>query len=88
VGQGPVSPAFDPNNGNVYVTNFNSNGSPGNTVSVIFTTLTPTKGLQNLVNTIDSFHLPKGVTSSFEAPLNAAMAQLNRNHQRRSKVQI
>jgi YVTN family beta-propeller protein len=38
VGQGPVSPAFDPNNGNVYVTNFNSNGSPGNTVSVIFTT--------------------------------------------------
>jgi DNA-binding beta-propeller fold protein YncE len=41
VGQGTVSPAFDPNNGNVYVTNFNSNGSPGNTVSVISTTLKP-----------------------------------------------
>jgi len=66
--------------GNVYVTNFNSNNSPGNTVSVISTTLTPTQGIQNLINTIDSFHLPKGVTTSLEAPLNAALAQLNRNH--------
>ena len=41
MGQGPVSPVFDPNDGNVYVTNFNSNASPGNTVSVISTTLTP-----------------------------------------------
>jgi YVTN family beta-propeller protein len=81
VGQGPVTPVFDPNNGNVYVTNFNSNGSPGNTVSVISTTVTPTQGLQNLINTIDSFHLPKGVTTSLEAPLNAALAQLNSNHQ-------
>jgi YVTN family beta-propeller protein len=80
VGQGPVSPVFDPNNGNVYVTNFNSNGAPGNTVSVISTTVTPTQGVQNLINTIDSFHLPKGVTTSLEAPLNAALAQLNRNH--------
>jgi len=37
--------------------------------------------MQNLINTIDSFHLPKGVTTSLEAPLNAALAQLNRNHQ-------
>jgi len=44
------------------------------------TLLTPTQGIQNLINTIDSFHLPKGVTTSLEAPLNAALAQLNRNH--------
>ena len=35
---------------------------------------------QDLIGTIDSFHLPKGVTTSLEAPLNAALAQLNRNH--------
>jgi hypothetical protein len=75
-----VSPAFDPNNGNVYVTNFNSNGSSGNTVSVISTTLKPTQAIQQLINTIDSFHLPKGVTTSLEDPLNAALAQLNRNN--------
>ena len=49
VGQGPVSPVFDPNNGYVYVTNSNSNNSPGNTVSVISTTLTPTQGIQQLI---------------------------------------
>ena len=76
VGQGPVSPVFDPNNGNVYVTNFNSNNSPGNTVSVISTTVTPTQGIQNLINTINGFNLPKGVTTSLEAPLNVALAQL------------
>jgi DNA-binding beta-propeller fold protein YncE len=80
VGQGPASPVFDPNNGNVYVTNFNSNQAPGNTVSVISTTLTPTQAIQKLINTIDSFHLPKGIATSLEAPLNAALAQLNRNH--------
>jgi DNA-binding beta-propeller fold protein YncE len=37
VGQGPGTPVFDPNNGNVYVTNFNSNQSPGNTGSVTST---------------------------------------------------
>jgi hypothetical protein len=78
--QSTVSPAFDPNNGNVYVTKFNSNGSPGNTVSAISTTLTPTQAIQQLINTIDSFHLPKGVTTSLEAPLNAALAQLNSNN--------
>jgi hypothetical protein len=66
--------------GNVYVTNFNSNQAPGNTVSVISTTLTSTQAIQKLINTIDSFHLPKGVTTSLEAPLNAALAQLNRNN--------
>ncbi|MGB6531379.1 MAG: hypothetical protein WBF33_25000 [Candidatus Nitrosopolaris sp.] len=76
----PVVPPCDPNNGYVYVTNFNSNGSPGNTVSVISTVLTPTQGIQQLINTIDNFHLPKGVTTSLEAPLNAALAQLNLNH--------
>jgi DNA-binding beta-propeller fold protein YncE len=34
LGQGTVSPAFDSNIGNVYVTNFNSNGFPGNTVYI------------------------------------------------------
>ncbi|HYA82443.1 MAG TPA: hypothetical protein VEH06_03200 [Candidatus Bathyarchaeia archaeon] len=70
-----MKPRFDPNYGNVYVTNFDS-GS----VSVIPTTLTPTQAIQQLINTINGFHLPKGVTTSLEAPLNAALAQLNRNH--------
>lgn len=42
--------------------------------------LTPTLRIQNLINTIDSFNLPKGVTTSLEAPLNNAIKQLNRNH--------
>ena len=42
--------------------------------------LTPTQGIQKLINTINSFNLPKGVTSSLEAPLNAALAQLNSNN--------
>ncbi len=45
-----------------------------------WTVLTPSQGTQNLINTIDSFNLPKGVTTSLEAPLNAALAQLNNNH--------
>ena len=45
-----------------------------------WTVLTPTQGIQQLINTIESFNLPKGVTTSLEAPLNAALAQLNRNH--------
>jgi hypothetical protein len=47
---------------------------------VISTTLTPTQAIQNLINTIDSFHLPKGITPSLEAPLNAAVNQLNHNN--------
>jgi len=54
----------------VYVGNEGSN-----TVSVISAAT-----IQGLIATIDSFHLPKGVTTSLEAPLNAALAQLNRNH--------
>ena len=81
VGQGPVSPVFDPNNGNVYVTNFNSNVSPGNTVSVISAnTLTPKQAIQKLIDTIDNMHLGKGTTISLEAPLNAAVKQLNRGN--------
>jgi hypothetical protein len=45
-----------------------------------WTVLTPTQATQKLVNTIDSFHLPKGVTTSLVASLNAALAQLNRNN--------
>jgi YVTN family beta-propeller protein len=45
-----------------------------------WTVLTPTQAIQNLITTINSFHLSKGVTTSLEAPLNAALAQLNRNH--------
>ena len=75
-----MSPVFDPNSGNVYVTDFNTNDAPGNTLSVISTVLRPTQGIQQLINTIDSFHLPKGVTTSLEVPLNAALAQLNHNH--------
>jgi hypothetical protein len=44
--------------------------------TVISTVLTPTQGIQQLINTTDSFHLPNGVTTSLEAPLNAALAQL------------
>jgi len=44
------------------------------------TNLTPIQAIQELINTIDSFDLPKGVITSLEAPLNAAIAQLNRNH--------
>ena len=38
VGQGPVTPVYDPGHRNVYVTNFHSNEASGNTVSVISTT--------------------------------------------------
>ena len=42
--------------------------------------LTPTQATQKLINTINSFHLPRGVTNSLEAPLNAAITQLNRHN--------
>src|SRR5262249_27468970 len=45
-----------------------------------WTVITPTHGIQNLINTINSFNLPKGVTTSLEAPLNGALAQLNSNN--------
>ena len=51
-----------------------------NPATFSWTVLTPTQATQNLINTIDSFHLPKGATTSLEAPLNAAITQLNRNN--------
>jgi spore germination protein YaaH len=36
--------------------------------------------LHLLKQSLSTQHLPKGVTTSLEAPLNAALAQLNRNH--------
>ena len=41
VGSGPVTPVYDPVHHNVYVTNYHSNEAPGNTVSVISTSTTP-----------------------------------------------
>ncbi len=38
MGSGPVTPVYDPVNHNVYVTNYQTNEVPGNTVSVISTT--------------------------------------------------
>jgi hypothetical protein len=46
-----------------------------------WTVLTPTQATQKLIGTIDSMQLPTGTTTGLEAPLNAAMAQLSRNHQ-------
>jgi YVTN family beta-propeller protein len=43
--------------------------------SFTWTILTPTQGIQKLIATINSFHLPRGVTTSLEAPLNAAPQQ-------------
>jgi YVTN family beta-propeller protein len=45
-----------------------------------WTVFTPTQAVQNLINTINSFNLPKGVTTSLEAPLNAAITQLGHNN--------
>jgi hypothetical protein len=40
VGSGPVTPVYDPVHRNIYVTNYQSNEAPGNTVSVISTSTT------------------------------------------------
>jgi len=45
-----------------------------------WTILTPQQAVQNIINTIDNMHLSKGITTSLEAPLNAALSQLNRNN--------
>jgi YVTN family beta-propeller protein len=45
-----------------------------------WTILTPTQATEKLIGTIDSFHLPRGVTTSLSAPLNAAITQLNRHN--------
>jgi FIMAH domain-containing protein len=46
----------------------------------IWTILTPQQAVQNIISTIDNMHLSKGITTSLEAPLNAAISQLNRNN--------
>jgi YVTN family beta-propeller protein len=45
-----------------------------------WTILTPQQAVQNIINTIDNMHLSHGITTSLEAPLNAAQSQLNRNN--------
>jgi hypothetical protein len=70
----PLFIAFNPTNNYMYVTD-NSLSA----VSVISTT-TSVQGIQKLINIIDSFNLPTGVTNSLEAPLNAAINQLNHNN--------
>ena len=45
-----------------------------------WTILTPQQAVQNIINTIDNMHLSHGTTTSLEAPLNAALSQLNRNN--------
>ena len=43
--------------------------------------LTPKQAIQKLIHTIDSMHLSKSTTTSLEAPLNAAIRQLNHNNE-------
>ena len=45
-----------------------------------WTIITPQQAVQNIINTIEHMHLPRGTTTSLEAPLNAALSQLNRNN--------
>jgi YVTN family beta-propeller protein len=45
-----------------------------------WTILTLQQAVQNIITTIDNMHLSHGVTTSLEAPLNAALGQLNRNN--------
>jgi hypothetical protein len=51
-----------------------------NPVTFSWTVLTPTQAIQKLINTIDSFNLPTGTTTSLEAPLNAAITQLGHSN--------
>lgn len=51
-----------------------------NPVTFIWTVLTPPQATQKIISTINSMNLPRGTTTSLEAPLNAALSQLNRNN--------
>lgn len=51
-----------------------------NLATFSWTVLTPTQATQKLIGTIDSMQLPTGTTTSLEAPLNAAINQLNGNN--------
>jgi hypothetical protein len=70
VGVFPRGIVVKPITGNVYVGNEGSK-----TVSVI----SPAT-IQGFIGTIDNFHLPRDVTTSLEASLNAAIIQLNRHN--------
>jgi YVTN family beta-propeller protein len=45
-----------------------------------WTIITPSQAVRNIISTIDNMHLSHGITTSLEAPLNAALNQLNRNN--------
>ena len=65
VGQGPVTPVYDPVHHNVNVTNYNSNDAPGNTVSVISTTpQTPPSTLSSAIDGNNNPVLNGGSTTS------------------------
>jgi hypothetical protein len=52
-----------------------------NPATFTWTILTPQQAIQqNLINTVDNMHLSRGTTTSLEAPLNAAIRQLNSNN--------
>jgi hypothetical protein len=57
-------------------------------VTFSWTVLTPTQATQKLINTIDSFNLPTGTTTSLEAPLNAAITQLSHNNNAAACTQL
>jgi hypothetical protein len=57
-------------------------------VTFSWTVLTPTQAIQKLINTIDSFNLPTGTTTSLEAPLNAAITQLSHNNNAAACTQL
>ncbi|MFL6418894.1 MAG: hypothetical protein ACJ71P_05695 [Nitrososphaeraceae archaeon] len=45
-----------------------------------WTIITPKQAVQKLIDTLDNMHLSRATTTSLEAPLNAAVKQLNRDN--------
>ena len=45
-----------------------------------WTIITPQQAVQNIINTIEHMHLPRGTTTRLGTPLNTALSQLNRNN--------
>ena len=58
VGTGPVTPVYDPLHRNVYVTNYQSNEVPGNTVSVISTSSVSPSPTTVITSAIDGNNNP------------------------------
>ena len=54
----------------------NKNPTPA---TFTWTIITPQQAVQNIINTIEHMHLPRGTTTSW-TPLNTALSQLNRNN--------